>query len=98
MHIGARRWFAAVLILCAFFVPALLNAAPAPVREAAAERSGGGLVALVRNVLSVLWGENGSIADPDGSALTGDNGSSFDPNGNNINGDNGSIFDPNGQS
>lgn len=98
MRIGARRCSVAVLVLCVFLTPALLSAAPVPVGErAVAERAGGGLLEVVRSLLSVLWGENGSGADPNGTTTTGDNGSGFDPNGNHVTGDNGSGADPDGR-
>ena len=99
-----------VLTLSALLAPNLALAAPARTAPARAERAGGGLLALVRSFLDVLWGgsrgvvdprrtgDNGSGADPDGSRLTGDNGPGADPNGSRLTGDNGSGFDPDGRS
>jgi hypothetical protein len=96
MRIHAHDWPAAVLALCIILlVPALAGAAPMPAKEhAVAERLDGDLLAWVRHALSVLWGENGSGADPSGEALHGDNGSGADPDGNHTTGNNGAIFGP----
>jgi hypothetical protein len=83
------------LILCVFFVPPLANATPAPVsKPAVVEREGDSLLAFMRDALALLWGENGSGADPSGEALHGDNGSGADPDGNHAAGDNGAVFGP----
>jgi hypothetical protein len=70
--------------------PALATTRPLRTEQAArpaAERveAGRGLLAQLRELLSVLWAENGSGLEPDGtnttSGTTGDNGSGLEPNG-----------------
>jgi hypothetical protein len=80
MRICARRSFFTLLVLCVFFVPAILSAAPASDRGlASVEGTGDGLLAWVRSVLSLFWGEKGS-AQPESLART-DNGPGLDPSG-----------------
>lgn len=55
-----------------------------------------GIRALLKQVLSYVWGVDEMAADPQGVQANGDNGSQLDPDGATANGDNGSQLDPNG--
>ena len=85
---------ALALIVVAFLFPALATAQPrkeavrSPAERTAVAPS---LFAEIRSLLSILWDENGSGLEPDGTssaagtepnaATTGDNGSILEPNG-----------------
>jgi hypothetical protein len=81
--VPALALFALVLLL-----PALATAQPqreavrSPAEHAAAASS---LFAEIRSFLSILWAENGSGLEPNGtnttSGTTGDTGSGLDPDG-----------------
>lgn len=77
-----RRCSVLVLVLLVFLVPTALRAAPAQrIYPDPARHAESSFLDLVRSVLSVLWGENGSILDPSGASMAGDNGSGLDPDG-----------------
>jgi hypothetical protein len=84
-----KRLFA-VLLALTLFLPTLAAARPLhtePSARPTAERSEAvrGLLAQLRDLLSVLWAENGSGLEPNGAHITsgtsGDTGSGLDPDG-----------------
>lgn len=79
-----------ILLGLTLLPPTLATARPLQTEQAArpaAKRAetGPGLLAQLRDFLSVLWAETGSGLDPDGtnttSGTTGDTGSILDPDG-----------------
>ena len=80
-----------VVLLVAFLLPTRATARPLHTEQSArpaAKRAeaGPGLLAQLRDLLSVLWAETGSGLDPNGTATTssgttGDNGSGLEPDG-----------------
>jgi hypothetical protein len=76
----SKRLFVVLLALI-LLLPTLAAAQPTAERSEA----GRGLLAQLRDLLSVLWAENGSGLDPDGahitSGSTGDTGSVLEPDG-----------------
>jgi len=85
-----KRLLILALIALTFLIPSLATARPHHEEAAlsAAERpdAGPSLLSQLRSLLSVLWAENGSILEPDGSAATGsgtngDTGSGLEPDG-----------------
>jgi len=90
----------AVLAAClvALLSPTLARALPWRPSEPPAERiAATGFVDLLRNVLAVLFGDNGPGLDPSGTTATGDAGPGLDPDGLTDIGDNGSGLDPSGR-
>jgi hypothetical protein len=75
-----KRLFVILLALI-LLLPTLAAAQPTAERSEA----GRGLLAQLRDLLSVLWAENGSGLEPNGAHITsgtsGDTGSGLDPDG-----------------
>jgi hypothetical protein len=86
-----KRLLLPTLLALTLLPPTLATARPLRSEQGArpaAERSeaGPGLLAQLRDLLSVLWAENGSGLEPNGtgttsSDTTGDNGSGLEPDG-----------------
>jgi hypothetical protein len=95
----SARALAFSLLILILLYPALAVAQPHPGQAvfSAAERhyDAPTLLFKIRSLLSVLWGETGSILDPNGSGPGSGSGSGTVPNAAGT-GDTGSGLDPNG--
>ena len=88
---------ALALIALVFLSPSLAIAQPHREARAPAERAAApSLFSKLRDLLTILWAETGSVLEPNGAAASGvSSGSGVEPN-TAIAGDTGSVLEPNG--